>query len=154
WYFRPGLTWVRRTHRLCVRVLPRGSIFSGGAQAIFAKGSETDDILALLALVNSRPFDFLTKVAVGRTGDAVQFEPGMLDRTPVPQDATSTRHLCELGRRAWSLCWAQDRTREPSPSFVLPSLLTTAGQSLAVRADGWAARVRAVEAELAEIQAE
>ena len=48
WYFRPGLTWVRRTHRLCVRVLPEGAIFSGGTQAVFPGGSSPDEVLRRL----------------------------------------------------------------------------------------------------------
>src|SRR5262249_18593415 len=53
WYFRPGLTWIRRTHRLCVRVLPSGAIFSGGAQGIFSQTANHGILLQLLGLMSS-----------------------------------------------------------------------------------------------------
>lgn len=154
WYFRPGLTWVRRTHRLCVRVLPEGAIFSGGAQAVFPGGSSPDEVLGVLALLNSRSFDFLTKVGVGRTGDAVQFEPGMLNRTPVPRTTGAPKDLAELGRRGWHVSWRQDRTREPSRAFLRPAALEVDGDSLAARAEAWQSRVDTLDAEFEALGAE
>ena len=122
-YFRPGITWVRRTFRLCLRPLPAGAIFSGGAQAIFVN----KEILAYLGLSASSIFDALTKVSVGRTGDAVQFEPGMLAKVPTPLfDVVRDERAPELEqrvKRAWSLQRTRDSKSEISPAFLLPDLL-------------------------------
>jgi hypothetical protein len=122
-YFRPGITWVRRTFRLCLRPLPAGAIFSGGAQAIFVER----EILAYLGLAASSIFDALTKVSVGRTGDAVQFEPGMLAKVPTPIfDVDHDQRAIELARkvrRAWSLQRMRDSKSENSPAFTIPEPL-------------------------------
>ena len=122
-YFRPGITWVRRTFRLCLRPLPAGAIFSGGAQAIFVE----KEILAFLGLAASSIFDALTKVSVGRTGDAVQFEPGMLAKVPTPIfDVDHDPRAADLAknvRRAWSLQRLRDSKSEISPGFTLPEPL-------------------------------
>ena len=144
-YFHAGLTWVRRTHRLCLRPLPKGTIFSGGSQAMFPKM----DLLPILGLAASSIFDDLTKLSAGRTGDAVQFEPGMLARVPMPrinsQYSQSARHLGQLADRAWSLNRTRDSISETSHAFLLP---------MALRPRLGDFDPPAIEAELARIQAE
>lgn len=121
-YFKSGLTWVRRTFNLCVRILPANCIFSGGAQAIFPRS----DTLATLALTLSSPFDVLTKLSAGRTGDAVQFEPGMLAKVPVPDlqaNNAAKERLRSLALRGWSLKRDLDSVIEISHAFLLPVAL-------------------------------
>jgi len=62
--------------------------------------------------------------------------------------------LAALARRAWSLKRSLDTRTENSHAFTLPALLQVAGGSLAARASAWADRIRAIDAELATIQAE
>lgn len=80
--------------------------------------------------------------------------PGMVAKTPVPNDALSDQRLAELFCRAWSLKRGLDTRVEVSHAFALPALLQVDGDSLAGRADTWAGRVGTVEAELDKIQAE
>lgn len=156
-YFHPGVTWVRRTHRLCVRVMPQGCIFTGGAQAAFDPEFDQRATLRLLGLLSSSVFDALTKVSVGRTGDAVQFESGMLDRVPLPNSSTLTGDLDALAplvRRAWWLQRALDARTETSHAFTLPALLQVDGHTLSERARSWLLHVAKIEAELVDLQTE
>jgi hypothetical protein len=58
-YLRTGLTWPRRTDGLSFRALPAGCIFADKAPAAFVAGDDPQDLLALLALLNSRAFAYL-----------------------------------------------------------------------------------------------
>jgi hypothetical protein len=131
-YFRPGLTWVRRTHRLCVRFHCQGGIFSGGAQGIFVDTGD-DDLLSFLGLLSSSIFDGLTKLGVGRTGDAVQFEPGMIARVPTPRlsdHKEAAAKLRKYAERAWTIQWNTDRTNELSPRFEKAAIAFMQGDTL------------------------
>lgn len=116
-YLRPGLTWIRRSHSLCVSVLPAQALFSDGAQAIFAEKSELGSVCAA---VNSRPFDALLKFSVGRTGSGVQFMPGMISATPMPLEMATDAKLAWAFLRGWSLRRTLFSTNETSHAFLLP----------------------------------
>ncbi|HQP89323.1 MAG TPA: hypothetical protein PLL76_23975, partial [Thermoanaerobaculia bacterium] len=66
-YFRPGLTWPRRTSGLSFRAMPRGCIFGDKGPGAFVEGDESDTLLALLAVLNSRPFGSLMALQLART---------------------------------------------------------------------------------------
>lgn len=154
-YFRPGLTWPRRTGGLSFRALPAGCIFGDKGPAAFVAGDVPQDILALSAMLNSRAFAYLVGIQLARTELAQSYEVGLIQRTPVP-DLTpdGAVALAALARRAWSLKRALDTVTETSHAFVLPALLQVDGESLAERAAAWSQRVAETEAELVQIQAE
>jgi hypothetical protein len=62
-------------------------------------------------------------VSVGRTGDAVQFESGMIDRAPWPLVGELPPALGELARAMWIIHRDLDRSNEVSHAFELPALL-------------------------------
>jgi len=80
YFFRPGVTWLRRTRRLTASIVQAGTIFSNAAQLVL----ETDEDASWLSLavMNSGTFDYLIKPSVGRTGSDVQFETGMVGAVP------------------------------------------------------------------------
>ncbi|WP_421378516.1 type II restriction endonuclease subunit M [Paraburkholderia sp. DD10] len=123
-YFRPGLTWPRRTNGLSFRALPRGCIFADKGPAVFEGSDSSERLLALSAIVNSRAFGYLVSVQLARTELAQSYEVGLIQQTPVPdlseRDAAT---LAQLAGRAWSLKRALDSTNETSHAFVLPPLL-------------------------------
>lgn len=81
-YFRPGLTFPRRTHRLAPSALPDCCVFSHGGQAAFAQaGVEASALIALLA---SLPFFALLRTQLPRLDADPQFEVGQIRRTPAP----------------------------------------------------------------------
>jgi hypothetical protein len=151
-YFRPGLTWPRRTQGgLSLRAMPTGCVFADKGPAAFADGDDKDDLLALLAMTNTRIFRVLVdmQMAFG------SYEVGVIQRTPVPHLEPSDRaELAALAQHAWSLKRSIDTPTETSHAFTLPALLLAGGGTLGARARAWAGKVRASEAELAAIQAE
>jgi hypothetical protein len=150
-YFRPGITWPARASRFAPRALPAGCIFSHRGYSYFPP---PDELAASLGLFNSSVFDFLFKVSLGRFGYP-EFLVGVLRRLPLPRTPVNELSSCaNLARRAWGLRRSLDTRVETSHAFVLPALLQVEVDSLAARADVWDVRMRAVEAELGEIQAE
>ena len=123
-YFRPGLTWPRRTNGLSFRVLPRDCIFADKGPTAFVAGDDGKKLLALCAILNSQPFGLLVSVQLARTELAQSYEVGLVQQTPVPDlNAEQETSLAMLARRAWSLKRALDTIAETSHAFHLPAAL-------------------------------
>ncbi len=123
-FLRPGLTWPRRTNGLSFRVLPVGCIFADKGPAIFESGDDSESLLALNALVNSKAFGYLVSVQLARTELAQSFEVGLIQQTPVPDlSETDKVELAGLAREAWSLKRTLDTVNENSHAFLLPEVL-------------------------------
>lgn len=145
YYFRPGLTWPRRTNGLSFRVMPEGCIFADKGPAIFVGGDHSEELLALCAALNAAAFRLLVSLQLARTELAQSFEVGLIQQTPIPQlNRTERSRLAELGRRAWGLQRTLDTTTEISRAFLLPA---------ALRACLGDFDPPAIEAELADIRA-
>lgn len=132
-YFRPGLTWPRRTQGgLSLRAMPAGCIFADKGPAAFVLGDDSEELLALLALTNSRAFRLLVSLQMAFGS----YEVGVIQRTPVPSLTEAQRkQLASLARRAWSLKRTADSVTETSHAFVLPAAIrseTGGDQSLAI----------------------
>ena len=56
YYFRPGLTWPRRTNGLSIRCLPSGSIFGDKGPSVFLKNDTTLNLSSLAVIMNSPVF--------------------------------------------------------------------------------------------------
>jgi hypothetical protein len=113
-----------------------------------------EDQLAFLGVLNSQPFDRLMALFAGKIG-GVQYEAGLIRRTPVPiitPEAHST--LSALAKSGWLIQRSADMVVEVSHAFTVPALLQVEGLSFGERADAWAARMAALEAELARVQSE
>lgn len=133
-YFRPGLTWPRRTNGLSFRALPAGCIFADKGPAAFVAGDDQQSLLALLSVVNSAPFGKLVELQLARTELAQSYEVGLIQQTPVPNLSNADRHaLAELARRAWSMKRELDTVETTSHAFTVPALLQVQGASLAER---------------------
>jgi hypothetical protein len=156
-FFRPGLTWSRRTTSgLSMRTMPAGCIFADKGPAAFIESNNGDTLLALLSVVNSRAFGLLVSLQLAAADAAARsYEVGLIQNTPIPALTVSDREdHARLARRAWSLKRSLDTRTEISHAFVLPALLQVAVADLAARAATWSQHVHAVEAEFAAIQAE
>jgi hypothetical protein len=147
-FFRPGLTWPRRTTSgLSLRAMPAGCIFADKGPAAFVANDDSSELLALLAITNSKAFGLLISVQLAAADAAARsYEVGVIQKTPVP-DLTSDQvaELAALARRAWSLKRALDTTTETSHAFLLPT---------ALRGRLGDFDPPAIEEELARIQAE
>jgi hypothetical protein len=117
-YFEPGLTWPLRGVAFTAQVVPAGCVFSNAGKQAVAPPSE---LLAWLAVFNSRPFDYLVRVFAGKVG-GVQYEVGLINGIAVPPlSSNDVKQLSELGRRSWSLMRSLDTVTETSHAFVLPA---------------------------------
>ncbi|HEN8704797.1 TPA: type II restriction endonuclease subunit M [Pseudomonas putida] len=119
-YFQPGFVFPRRTKGFCPKFMPRGGIFSTGGQAGFAR---EDQLAGTIALLSSQVCTFLISLSQGRTGDAAQYEVGLVKRLPWPADSSNDQRLSKLALRGWSLARTLDTTVETSPAFLLPAAL-------------------------------
>jgi hypothetical protein len=120
-YFRPGLTWPRRTQSgLGMRVMPAGCIFADKGPAAFVEDNDPDELLALLAVTTSAAFCQLVDVQMAFGS----YEVGVIQRTPVPDFEKIRRNrLSTLVRRIWSLRRTLDTIIENSHAFLLPAAL-------------------------------
>lgn len=145
-YFRPGITWPRRTNGLSFRVMPSGGIFADKGPAVFVVGDDPERLLVLCCLLNSGAFGLMVAAQLARTELAQSFEVGLIQQTPIPDlSAEQEAKLAALARRAWSLKRTLDTIEETSHAFVLPADLRT-------RIGDYDPPV--IEAKLASIQAE
>jgi hypothetical protein len=142
-FFRPGLTWPLRTQSgLSMRAMPGGCIFSHKGPAAFVANDSPDELLALLAIVNSSSFALLVSLQISFGS----YEVGVIQKTPIP-DLTEKQQsvLSALARQAWSLKRTLDTIEETSHAFLLPAALRgRCGDYDPI----------AIEAELARIQTE
>ena len=125
-YFRPGLTWPRRTTSgLSLRAMPAGCIFADKGPAVFVADDDPEELLALLALTNSRAFELLVSLQLAAADAAARsYEVGVIQKTPVPPLPSAIRLLLAAkARRAWSLKCTLDTVNETSHAFLLPAAL-------------------------------
>ena len=152
-YFRPGITWPRRTNGLSFRALPAGTIFGDKGPAAFSGNDSGNELLALLAVMNSAPFGLLVALQLARVDLAQSFEVGIIQRTPFPRlDGETANKLGGYSRTEWLEKLRLDTANETSHAFKLPSLLAVPGSTLANRATAWAARVHTSEETIGAIQ--
>jgi hypothetical protein len=120
-YFRPGLTWPRRTNGLSFRAMPAGCIFADKGPAVFVQEDSPQQLLALSSVMNSAAFGYLVSVQLARTELAQSYEVGLIQQTPVPDlNEDDIDALALLARRAWSLKRSLDTLNETSHAFLLP----------------------------------
>ena len=83
-YFRPGLTWPRRTNGLSLRAMPSGCIFADKGPAVFVEKDDSEELLALAAVTNSQPFTLLVSLQLARTELAQSYEVGVASANAYP----------------------------------------------------------------------
>ncbi|MHC2261401.1 BREX-1 system adenine-specific DNA-methyltransferase PglX [Sinorhizobium meliloti] len=154
WFFRPGLTWPRRSNQFSVSVLPTGCVFGNKGPAIFAEGDNLAALLALAAVLNSRIFKFLLSLQTARVELAQSFEVGLVQDSPIPDLTQSINPLSDLAFRAWAHRRSLDTSVETSHNFTIPALLQVRGDSLTTRTSEWASLVRETEVSFAAIEAD
>ncbi len=123
-YFRPGITWPRRTNGLSFRAMPADSIFGDKGPAAFEPSDDENGLLFLMGILNSKAFAVLVSLQLARTELAQSFEVGVVQNTPVPECTEVQRQeLVSAARRAWSRKRTLDYTEETSSAFHLPAAL-------------------------------
>ena len=118
-YFRPGLTWPRRTQRgFNLRIMPQGCVFADKGPAIFPVRER--DKWFLLGLANSAPAEYLLKGLMSFGS----WEVGVIKRLPVPQLAAHQHErVGTIAREIHDAKAAWDRCNETSTRFQRPWLV-------------------------------
>jgi hypothetical protein len=122
YYFRPGLTWPRRTQRgFSVRRLPAGCIFADKGPAVFAKPQAHEPFL--LGLLNSSLVELILRSLISFGS----WEVGAVKRIPVPQpSAISEQAIGALAERLHEAKATWDIGNEICTRFERPWLLQPA----------------------------
>ena len=116
-YGTPGVTWPLRGVDFSAQAVPSGCAFSIAGKMAFTPRPQ---LLTWLAVMNSAPFDSLMKLFAGKVG-GVQYESGLLQRTPVPSmESSEFDRLSMLTRAGWSARRGLDTASEVSHAFVVP----------------------------------
>jgi hypothetical protein len=125
YFFRPGITWPSRTQRFGPRLMPAGTIFTGKGPASFDELDCSEHILAICALMNSKPFNAFVETRLNAAdATARSYEVGMIQLTPVPDIDASTRQLlASLALRQWQMRRELDSVFEISHAFILPAAI-------------------------------
>jgi hypothetical protein len=133
YYFRPGVTWPRRTQGgFNPSILPAGCGFGDMGPGAFALSG--NDPLVLLSWLNSRPAHCLLD-AFASFG---VYQVGMIQRLPWPDglDDEQRREIAARSAVAASSVRSRDQVDETTRSFVAPELARGSG-SLAQRLESW-----------------
>jgi len=121
-YFRPGLTWPRRTQKgLSLRAMPAGCIFSDKGPVVFVENNDVMVLSALLSVANSQVFKSLVKLQMAFGS----YEVGVIQRTPVPDRLQSRINdsIAHLARTAYDIKRCEDHGNETAHAFSLPNLI-------------------------------
>lgn len=155
WYFRPGLTWPRRTNGFSIRVLPAGAIFGDKGPAAFDDSDDWQSLLALCGILNTQSFYLFVQALLGRVSLAQSYEVGLMQSIPVPPlDKGTVAELARTARKAAVLMYRLDMADETSHAFVLPGLLQVHGRTLTERMDAWSAALAGMMSELGRLRKE
>lgn len=130
-YFRPGLTWSFRANALCLRAFPKEGIFEHVGNCVFIENDAPLQLLATLAILNSRTFQNLIGLRLQRLVADSRYECGMLSSTPFPKMSQEDQDL--LARWATQNFEARrklDSVNEESRAFLLPEVIQTANEEL------------------------
>ncbi len=119
YYFKPGLTWPRRTQRgFNLRIMPQGCVFADKGPAIFPV--REPDKWFLLGLANSTPAEYLLKGLMSFGS----WEVGVIKRLPVPQPAAHQQdRVGAIAREIHDTKAAWDECNETSTRFERPWLI-------------------------------
>ncbi len=148
YYFRPGLTWPRRTtSSMSIRPLPAAVTFGDKGPCAFSSDSST-----FLGILQSSSFAFLCGLQIA-AGDAAarSYEVGLIQRTPVPAalpDGLALRSQ-EIVAAKQALASGDELTHV----FLLPALVAVGGGSLADRLASLARGLGETAARLDALQA-
>lgn len=131
-YFRSGLTWSLRSQRgFSARAMACGCIFAHKGPSVFVIGNIANDLLSLLAIMNSASFRLLLdlQMAFG------SYEVGVIQRTPVPTlTSDQAAALATLAQQACGLSRDRDRVDETTHVFALPTVVSSHTSSMKMAA--------------------
>jgi hypothetical protein len=150
-FFKPGLTWPRRTQRgFNLRVLPAGCAFADKGPAVFP--GRSGDTWFLLGVGNSAVAEYVLQ-ALTSFGS---WEVGVVKRLPIPRPRAEQHELIgELAEAIHDAKAAWDEGNETSTRFRIPWLLREdLGAGISLRLEHLAEYEGAEEARIRKLYAE
>jgi hypothetical protein len=157
-YFRPGLTWPRRTNGLSFRIMPRGCIFADKGPAIFSEDDNTVELLSTNSVLSSIPFVCLVSLQIARVQLAQSFEVGIVQKTPFPNiSSRSQNSLANNSLKIWNKKRELDRffmlshAFETHPAFIFPEYFLN---SLVYSFEFWSSKIVQIECDIHELEDE
>ncbi|MHB0980217.1 MAG: BREX-1 system adenine-specific DNA-methyltransferase PglX [Thermoleophilia bacterium] len=153
-YFKPGLTWPRRTQRgFNLRVLPPGCIFADKGPAVLP--ARADDTFYLLGVANAALAEYLLQGLMSFGS----WEVGVIKRLPVPQPSRAQHErIAGLAASIHDAKASWDEGNQISTRFRVPWLLwesvAEGGASLPSRLDQLAQLEASEEARIQQLYAE
>jgi len=151
YYFRPGLTWPRRTNGLSFRVLPTDCVFADKGPAVIVHKNEPDQLLAILAQTNSTAFLLFVTTQLARVELAQSFEVGLIKNTPLARSFPAS--LPALARQAWVTKRSTDLKELTSHAFFAP-VCHSVHSSLTLASEAWSSHLNQSTQTLQRIQEE
>lgn len=135
--------------------MPKGCIFADKGPAAFTSNDSPDELLALLAIMNSSAFVALVTLQLARTELAQSFEVGLIQQTPIPDLSTAivNGQVATLALQAFALMRERDHIRETTHVFHIPLFARYRLESLRVSVDSIRAEFNASQNRVREIQA-
>jgi hypothetical protein len=118
YYFRPGLTWPRRSTRMRVAPVPKNCIFSNAGMLALTKNEQ--QLKELLFIMGSHPFDSLCRLRTGSHGGS-QFEVGIILKTPLPNSAINDQ-ITKKSLQCIAINRLPNTANTTSHAFVAPAL--------------------------------
>jgi len=136
YFFRPGLTWPRRTNSgFGIRVLPTGAVFADKGSAVVPAADPGVLLLWLKSRVVQALIDAMVAAGeeVSSGGASRSYEVGLVQRLPWVSALNESVRLRDLAAEIVDLRRKDDTTDETTRSFVAPAVLTplTAGARFA-----------------------
>ena len=121
-YFKPGMTWPRRTQRgFNLRLMPEGCIFGDKGPVVLPK--DPSKTFYLLGIANSAPAEFLLRSLISFGS----WEVGVVKRLPIPQvSSKQMEHVSQLAKSIHDAKREWDTGNELSTSFTRPWVLRSA----------------------------
>ena len=135
-YFRAGLSYpLRTTSAFAPRVLPANCMFGHKGPSVFwnpKKENDSQKILALLCLLNSKPLRLCLNARLGAAENAARsYEIGVIKAMPIPAlDLDVERALAQVSLGLWTLAARSDCGCETSALFVVPLTTTRVAKQI------------------------
>jgi hypothetical protein len=128
---RRGITWsLRPSKDGSFRAMPENTVFSIMGSAAFIEGDHESELMCLIAIFNTKVFNFLIGLLSSRGGEGSNqtktYDVGCLSKTPIPLVPENIKsELTSLAYKAYGNQRRLCSSDELDHGFLLPELLAT-----------------------------
>ncbi|MDI6877460.1 MAG: hypothetical protein QMC96_11885 [Methanomicrobiales archaeon] len=138
-FFRPGLTWPRRTTSgISIRLLNSGVIFGDKGPVCFI--NDIAELSPSIGLAQSSAYSYLINLQVAAADAAARsYEVGIIQKTPMPEINVNQKiHLTCLITQILKIKREIEKTNELNHLFNYPPYIQCKNESITKTVDQWA----------------